>query len=203
MSDTDLLYRRARLLAWFTVIYNIIEGAVSIGFGYAAGSIALTGFGFDSLVESFSGGIMIWRLSPRNRGSEEAESRAETLAIRLIGWSFILFAVYVLYESAAKLITADAPEVTRAGLAVALASLIVMPILYQRKMIIGRKLGSRSIIADATETLACIYLSLALLAGLGLNALFGLWWADPVAGLAIAVFLFKEGRELLEDAGRA
>ena len=197
MTGTDLLYHRASRLAWFTVGYNIVEGLVSIGAGYIAGSIALTGFGFDSFVESFSGGIMIWRLSPRNRGSENDDRRAEELAIRLIGWSFILFAAYVLYESAEKLITADRPDTTFVGIAVALASIIVMPILYKRKMAVGIQLDSRSIIADATETLACMYLSLALLAGLGLNALFGFWWADPAAGLVIAVFLFREGREII------
>mgnify|MGYP001260968887 CR=1 FL=1 len=196
---SEHLRRTALGLAYFTVGYNILEGIASLAAGYLAGSIALTGFGLDSFVESLSGGIMIWRLGSRPHIGDDAEEHRERRAVRLIGISFFVFAAYVLFESARKLYLHDAPDPSLFGIVIAVASLIVMPILYVKKKRVGTALGMRSIIADSKETLACVYLSVSLLAGLVLNAVFGLWWADPAVGLLVAVFLFREGREAFED----
>ncbi len=179
--------------------YNILEGVASLISGALASSIALTGFGLDSFVESLSGGIMIWRLRDRKVTDDEADEIRERRAIRLICLSFFIFGAYVLFESARKLYLHDAPESSILGIVIALASLVIMPILYVKKKHIGTALGMRSLIADSKETLACVYLSASLLIGLSLNAALGLWWADPAVGLLVSVFLFREGREAFED----
>ncbi|MEN6643218.1 MAG: cation transporter [Armatimonadia bacterium] len=190
------LQRRARNLSIFTVAYNIAEGAVSMLLGTLAGSAALIGFGLDSFVESLSGSIMIWRFT-RHDLTEEQEERIEDRAVRLVGWTFLALGAYVLYESGEKLIRHEAPEASIPGLALALLSLIAMPWLARAKRRTGEALGSPSLVGDSKETLACAWLSVALLFGLGLNAAFGLWWADPVAGLIIVVFLVREGLEMV------
>ncbi len=193
----ERLRKKARGLAIFTVAYNIVEGVLSIIAGAAAGSAALIGFGLDSFVESLSGGIMVWRFSERKAMTQEQEHKIEERAEKLVGWTFIILAAYVAFESAEKLLTRDMPGASVFGIVIALLSLIIMPILYYHKVKTGKALESRSLIADAKETLACMMLSAALLAGLLLNLLFGLWWADPAAGLVIAFYLVKEGREIL------
>lgn len=190
------LQRRARNLSIFTVAYNIAEGVVSIALGMAAGSAALIGFGLDSFVESLSGSIMIWRFT-RHDLTEEQEELIESRAVRLVGWTFLVLGAYVLYESGEKLIRHEAPEASIPGLVLAVLSLIVMPWLAAAKRRTGEALGSPSLIGDSKETLACAWLSVALLLGLGLNAAFRMWWADPVAGLVIVVFLVREGLELV------
>ena len=195
----DILIRKARALSWFTVLYNIAEGVVSITAGVMAGSIALTGFGLDSFVESLSAMVMIWRLKHDDTRSEAEELEREERAVRLIGWTFFIFAAYVAIASTGKLWFREKPDPSLFGIIIAVVSLIVMPILYQRKMKVARALDSRSLAADAKETLACTMLSVSLLAGLGLNYLFGLWWADPVTGFVIVYFLVREGLEAFED----
>ncbi len=190
------LRKRARALAWFTIGYNLLEGVLSIAAGVAAGSVALIGFGLDSFVETLSAGIMVWRL--RRTEESEEENRRERRALRLIGWTFYLFAAYVLFESGEKLYFREAPEPSIFGMIIAAVSTVVMPALYLRKLRIGQALGMRSLIADSKETLACAYLSVSLLAGLGLNALFGWWWADPLTGILVAYFLVREGMEAFE-----
>jgi len=185
--------KKARLLSWITVVYNILEGVVSIFAGIIAGSIALWGFGLDSFVESLSGFIMVWRFSGKNSSlTEEIEGKAE----KMIGVTFFILGFYILYESVSKLVRFEKPEPTLFGIAIAVISIITMPVLYYFKMNTGKALGSKSLIADAKETLACIMLSVSLLTGLGLNWLWGLWWADPAAGIVIVIFLLKEGREI-------
>ena len=191
------LSRKALLLSCFTVGYNVLEGVVSIIVGELAGSIALVGFGLDSFVESLSGGVMIWRFRKHGKLSEEEEENIERKAEKFVGYSFFVLAIYVLYESINKLVSQETADPSLFGIVIAIVSLIVMPILFYQKYKIGKALGSRSLIADSKETLACMFLSFALLVGLGANYLFNLWQADPIVGLIIVIFLVKEGIETL------
>ena len=194
----DRLGRRALLLSYFTVGYNVLEGVLSILAGGLAASIALIGFGMDSFIESISGGIMIWRFS-QTRLSESEEKRVEARAVKLVGWSFFVLAAYVLFEAVRKLISREVPEPSLFGIIIAATSLIVMPVLFIAKQRTGRKLGSRSLLADSKQTLACTFMSFALLLGLLANRLFGFWQADPVVGLFIGAWLVREGVETLRE----
>ncbi len=191
---------RKQALAWsyVTVGYNLLEGAVSLAAGALAGSIALVGFGLDSLVESLSGGIMVWRFTRGQDLSPAAEARRERRAAYLVGSTFFVLGAYVLYESVKKLLFHDIPQPSLLGIIVACVSLLVMPALFYRKYRLGRSLGSRSLMADSKQTLACAWLSLALLVGLVLNYRYAVWQADPVIGLVIVVFLAREGYETLK-----
>ena len=189
------LHKKALYLSIFTVAYNFLEGIVSIAAGAAAGSIALIGFGLDSFVESLSGGIMIWRFGGRGELSKEEEERREARALKLVGYTFFVLGAYVAYECLKKLILREPSEPSIIGIIIAVVSLIVMPVVFYMKYKLGKSVGSRGLVADSKQTLACCYLSLSLLAGLGLNYLYGIWWADPAAGLVIVAFLFKEGLE--------
>lgn len=193
------LQRRALWLSYLTVGYNLLEGVVSLLAGYLAGSIALVGFGLDSFVESLSGVVMIWRFRPRVTVAPEEEERREKRAIRLVGWTFFLLAAYVLVESLKKLLYQEAPSPTLLGIVIALISLVLMPLLFFLKYRTAAALGSISLRADAKQTLACACLSLALLVGLGLNYLYGVWQADPIIGLVIAGALVREGYETLKE----
>ncbi len=198
ISNRPRLERRARGLSYFTVGYNLAEGAVSVVTGMLAGSIALIGFGLDSGVESLSGAVMIWRFRRPDLSAEE-EERTEARAARLVGYTFFLLAAYVLYESLEKLIAREPPHPTLMGIAIAAVSLVIMPALAYLKRRTGQALGSRALVADSQETVACAYLSAALLAGLGLNYWAGLWWADPVAGIVVVGFLCMEGYKTLRE----
>jgi len=191
------LNRKALLLSYITVGYNILEGVVSIIAGVLAGSVALIGFGLDSFVESLSGGVMIWRFRKHSKLSEEEEENIERKATKLVGYTFFVLAIYVLYESTSKLLFQETPDPSLFGIIIAIVSLIVMPILFHQKYKTGKALDSKSLVADSKETLACMFLSFALLVGLGANYLFGLWQADPIVGLVIVVFLVREGYETL------
>ena len=193
------LQKRALLLSYLTVGYNLLEGAVSIFAGYLAGSIALVGFGLDSFVESLSGAVMIWRFRPHPGRTPEEEERLEKKAVKLVGYTFFILAAYVLYESVEKLWLQEAPDPSLLGIIIALISLILMPALFVYKYSLGRSLGSLSLMADSKQTLACALLSLALLIGLGLNYLYGIWQADPVIGLLIVGVLVREGYEALKE----
>jgi divalent metal cation (Fe/Co/Zn/Cd) transporter len=195
------LYTKALYLEYFTVGYNVIEAVLSIVFGAAAGSIALVGFGLDSIVESLSGCVLIWRLRKHEQVSEEEEERIERKATRFVAVSFFILALYVLIESAKKLLRREIPQPSLPGILIASASMIVMPILMVRKYKVGKQIGSRALVADSKETLACAFLSVALLLGLGLNYLYGFWQADPIVGVIIVVFLVREGIEGWEEAG--
>ena len=177
--------------------YNIIEFALSIIAGILSGSIALIGFGLDSFVESLSAGIMIWRFRKHGKIPAQEEERIEKRAERFVGFTFLVLAAYILYESIDKLINSDIPDPSLFGIIIALMSLIVMPFLFYKKYQTGKAINSRSLIADSKETLACSFLSLTLLIGLGANYLFGLWQADPIAGLVIVIFLGREGFKTL------
>jgi divalent metal cation (Fe/Co/Zn/Cd) transporter len=199
MMAAGTLQRRALSLSYFTVGYNLVECLVSLFAGYLAGSIALVGFGLDSLVESLSGGVMIWRFrhAPGLEAAEEA--RRERRAVRLVGWTFLALAAYVLYESVKKLYLQEPPAPSLLGIIIAAVSLLVMPALFSIKYRTGRALNSASLMADSKQTLACAFLSLALLIGLGLNYIWGVWQADPVIGLLIVSFLGREGYETLKE----
>jgi divalent metal cation (Fe/Co/Zn/Cd) transporter len=196
----DRLYKKALNLEYFTVAYNVLEAVAAIIFGGIAASIALVGFGLDSIVESLSGLVMVWRLRKHGEISEEEEERVEKRAMRFVAVTFFILGAYVLFESARKLIFRDMPDPSLPGIVIAILSLIIMPLLARAKIRVGGQIGSRALVADAKETLACAFLSVALLLGLGANYLFGFWQADPIAGLVIVAFLFREGREVWGEA---
>jgi len=182
--------RRGRRLEYFTLGWNILEAIVGIGAGWLAGSIALVGFGVDSLIECTSGAVLLWRLaSPAND-----ESR-ERLARKLVGVSFFLLAAYVCFEAVKALVAGESPESSVTGIVLAILSLIVMPLLARAKRRVAADLGSHALVADSRQTDLCAYLSAVLLGGLALNALFGWWWSDPVAALIMVPIIAREGFE--------
>ncbi len=183
------LGRRAQLLAAASVTYNVIEAVVAVSAGVVAGSVALVGFGLDSMVEVSSGLIILWQFR-----HAMPESRERT-ALRLMACSFYALAGYVGFESARALVTGERPDVSTVGIALAALSLLIMPFLSWAQRRTGRALGSGAVVADSTQTLLCTYLSAVLLAGLLLNATIGWWWADPLAGLVIAAVAAREGRQ--------
>jgi divalent metal cation (Fe/Co/Zn/Cd) transporter len=193
------LHKRALHLSYFTVGYNILEGIVSLMAGFWAGSIALVGFGLDSFVESLSGGVMIWRFRQHPGLTPEAEEEIERKAIKIVGYTFLVLGAYVLYESLKKLYFQEIPAPSLLGIIIAIVSLIVMPGLFIIKYRTGQSLNSPSLMADSKQTLACAFLSVALLIGLGLNFWYGLWQADPVIGLVVVGFLVKEGWGTLKE----
>jgi divalent metal cation (Fe/Co/Zn/Cd) transporter len=194
-QDRDASLRRGLRLEYFTITWNLLEAVVGLAAGMVAGSVALVGFALDSIVEASSGGILLWRLRAEAHGARPAEE-VERRAIRLVAVAFLALAAYVGGRAAYDLFYGSRPDESIVGIALALVSLIVMPILAHRKNIVARELDSRALQADSTQTTLCTYLSAILLVGLVTNALFGWWWADSIAGLGIAVFAAKEGREL-------
>jgi divalent metal cation (Fe/Co/Zn/Cd) transporter len=182
--------RAGRRLEYFTLGWNITEAFVAVGAGLVAGSIALVGFGIDSLIESVSGGILLWRLQ-----AHHADERREQLALRLVGGSFFLLAAYVAFEAAKSLLQHEPPHVSVVGIVLSVVSLIVMPLLARAKRRVATRLKSRALEADSRQTSLCAYLSAILLGGLVLNALFDWWWADPVAALIMVPIIAREGVE--------
>jgi len=191
------LYKRALNLSYFTIIYNVIEGILSIFAGIIAGSTSLVGFGLDSVVESLSATVMVWRFRKAGIITDVEEERIEKIALKYVGYTFLILGVYILYESVNKLYTGEIPNPSLLGIILAIASILVMPFLFYLKYKTGKSLNSNSLIADSKQTLACLYLSIALLFGLLLNYLYGIWQADPVVGIVIAIYLLKEGYEIL------
>lgn len=182
--------KRGRLLEYFTIVWNLIEGLVSVTAGLLAGSVALVGFGFDSFIESASGGALLWRL---HLDHPERREQAEKFALKLVGISFLLLAAYVTSDAIKSLIRREPPEATYLGIAIAALSLIVMPVLARAKRGIAKEIHSHALEADARQTDICTYLSAILLGGLLLNAVFGWWWADPIAALIMIPIVVKEG----------
>lgn len=193
----DHLYKKALRLEYFTIGYNIFEAIISIIVGKIANSISLVGFGLDSIVESLSGIVLIWRLKKHDQVSEEVEERIERMASMFVGITFFILGFFILFESIKKIILKEIPEISIIGIVIAVFSLIVMPILGSLKYRIGKTLNLPSLIADSKETFICSVLSATLLIGLVSMALFNFWLADPIVGLVIVVFLFKEGWELV------
>lgn len=182
--------RRGLRLEYLNVAYNAAEAVIALAAGGAASSIALIGFGVDSVIETLSSLVMLWRLRHDHHPSREAIERR---AHRLIGVSFLLLAAYIAYESIETLLDRHAPHHSPVGIALAIASVILMPILARWKAAVGRELGSAAMVADSRQTHLCSYLSAILLLGLVLNATVGWWWADPVAGLIMVPIILKEG----------
>jgi divalent metal cation (Fe/Co/Zn/Cd) transporter len=190
-SERESLVRRAKFLAWLGLAWHGVEATVAIIAGIAAGSIALIGFGGDSLVESFAGFILLWRFAGSRSASHEAEERAQ----KLIGATFWLLAAYIGLEAIRSLVGGNHPEVSYVGIGLAAVTLATMPPLAAAKARVGERLGSSATKSEGRQNLLCAYLSAALLVGLGGNALFGWWWADPVTALVIAGVALREGRE--------
>jgi divalent metal cation (Fe/Co/Zn/Cd) transporter len=182
--------RRARVLAWIGVGWHVVEAGVALGAGVAAGSIALVGFGADSLIESAAGLVVLWRFAAARAHSTGAERRAQ----QAIAVSFYVLAVYVAVEALRSLIGTDEPAASWVGIGLAAVTLATMPPLARAKARVGAQLGSAATTAEGRQNMLCAYLSVALLVGLGANALLGWWWADPVTALAVAAVAVREGR---------
>lgn len=189
------LGRRAQLLAGASVTYNVVEAVVAVSAGVVAGSVALVGFGLDSVVEVSSGLIILWQF---RHGMPQSRERR---ALRLIALSFFALAAYVSVESVRALLGGAEPDASTVGIGLALASLAVMPVLSWAQRRTGRQLGSNAVVADGTQTLLCTYLSAVLLLGLVLNATLGWSWADPIAGLVIAAVASREGIQAWRGEG--
>jgi divalent metal cation (Fe/Co/Zn/Cd) transporter len=184
--------RVGRRLEYLTLAWNVAEAAIAIGAGLFAGSVALIGFGVDSVIECLSGAVLLWRLQ-----SHDADEARERLARRLVGVSFLVLAAYVAFDAIKSLVTAESPDESIVGILLAAASLVVMPLLARAKRRVAARLESRSLAADSRQTDICAYLSAILLGGLGLNAVCGWWWADPVAALVMVPIILREGYEAL------
>jgi divalent metal cation (Fe/Co/Zn/Cd) transporter len=198
-TDSSALIRRARLLARLGLAWHAIEATVAIGAGIVASSIALIGFGADSLVESLAGVVLLWRFAEQRAHSEQAERHAQ----RLIGVSFWLIAAYVGVEAIRSLIGGEHPSVSYVGIGLAAVTLATMPPLAAAKARVAQQLGSAATRSEGRQNLLCAYLSAALLVGLGANAAFGWWWADPATALLIAGIAVNEGREAWRGEGCA
>jgi divalent metal cation (Fe/Co/Zn/Cd) transporter len=196
-NDRARLERRARLLAWGGIGWHFIEFGIALIAGIAAGSIALVGFGADSLIEALAGFVVLWLFTGTRRGSHHAERRAQ----EMISISFYVLAAYVTVEAIRTLLSGDHPKTSWVGVALAAFTAVTMPLLAVAKRRVGNKLHSAAAVKEASQTTLCAYLSIALLVGLLANALAGWWWADPTAALLIAAIAAKEGRESWRGEG--
>lgn len=189
-AERARLERRARLLAWIGIAWHIVEFAIAIAAGAAAGSIALIGFGADSLIEALAGVVVVWLFTGSRLGSHTAERRAQ----QLIAGSFFVLAGYVGIEAVRTLVGGDHPQRSWVGIVLAAFTALTMPLLARAKRQTGTRLSSSAAVKESSQTQLCAYLSIALLVGLSANGLLGWWWADPLAALAIAGVALKEGR---------
>jgi divalent metal cation (Fe/Co/Zn/Cd) transporter len=191
--DRQAVVRRGRRLTWATIAYNSLEAILAIAAGLVAGSVALVGFGFDSVIELGSSMAGLWRL--HSDDSVARRERSERAALLIIGSCFLLLAVYVLVDAVGTLVARERPRESVIGILIAGGSLVVMPVLARAKRRVAAQLTSRALTAEARQTEICWYLSLILLIGLVLNAMLGWWWADPVAALAMVPLMAYEGIE--------
>lgn len=190
------LVLRGKRLEYFTIAWNSLEGLVAVVAGALAGSISLVGFGIDSFIEVTSGAVLLWRMSVD--ADVPRRERNEQLSLRIVGVCFLALATYVGYESISDLVSGMAPEHSIPGIILACVSLVVMPFLSRAKKKVGNELGSAAMRADAKQTDFCVYLSVILLLGLGLNATLGWWWADPTAAVLMVPLIAKEGVEAMK-----
>lgn len=197
LSEADPRWLRIALtLVGLTALYNVIEAGIAIASGVAAGSIALVGFGLDSVIECAAAAVVLWRLSVEARGADpERVEESEQRVMRFVGVTFILLALYVVGEAGWTLWSAEAPSESVVGIVLAAASLVIMPLIAWGKLRAAAAVQSGALRAEAKETLACAWLSAALLVGLVANAAAGWWWADPVAALVMVPWLVREGLE--------
>lgn len=200
MLGNEKWTRIALWLVWTTLAYNVLEAVIALWAGAEADSIALLGFGFDSVIESAAAVLLLWRLRVEVQGASlEVVREAEHRVHRFVGFTFLLLAAYVTGQSGWNLVKAQTPDESMIGIVLAAMSLVLMPLVSWGKLRAAREIGSAALRAEAKETLACSYLSFALLLGLGANATLGWWWADPVAALLMVPWLVKEGREGLSN----
>ena len=193
------LLAHALRLEYLTVGWNVVEGVVAVAAALASGSVALLGFGIDSFVESASGLVLVWRLRAEGSGSDHERIEAlERRALKLVALSLFLLAAFVIVKAALSLWQQDRPEVSAIGMGVTSLSIAVMWWLARAKRTAARALGSRALEVDSFQTTACWWLSIIVLVGIGLNAIFGWWWADPLAAIAMTYFIVREGREAWE-----
>src|SRR4051794_27667218 len=190
-AERAKLQRQARWLAWGGIAWHFIEFGIAVGAGIAASSIALLGFGIDSLIESLAGFVVLWLFTGRRLNSPTAERRAQ----QMIAISFYILAAYIGVEAIRSFVGGHEPDASWVGIGLAAFTAATMPLLAIAKRRIGHKLGSSAAVQEASQTQLCAYLSVALLIGLGANALLGWWWADPLTALAIAAVALREGRE--------
>jgi len=204
VAETGQRAEQVRLGVWIELTalsWMVIEAAIAISAGFAAHSISLEGFGIDSIIELIAGGILLWRLRVEQRGDTvEAIEQAERRASWITAISLFALAAYIVVGSALAFFTQSRPEASWWGVGVAIAAAVIMPLLWQGKLRVARRIGSAALKADAACSVTCAYMSFTLLAGLLLNRFFGLWWADPLAALALVYFIVREGREALHEA---
>ena len=196
-EEREQIVRRVKLLSWASLAWMTVEGAVAIVAGVLAGSVALIGFGLDSVVEGFASVVIIWRFTGARAMSEVAEGRAQ----KLVAIQFFVLAPYVGFESVRALVGGEHPETSWVGIALAAGSVVVMPYLGIAKQRLAHALGSAATKGEGRQNMLCAYLAGALLAGLLGNAVLGAWWLDPVVGLLIAGLAVKEGREAWRGEG--
>ena len=192
-ASRSALVQRGLALNYLTIGYNVLEAIVALGAGIVSGSVALVGFGLDSVIEVTASGAAQWRL--RADLDPVRRAHAERTTLRIIGWSFLALAAYVVFDSANALLRREPPERSIVGLVLLALSAIVMPVLARAKRRVARAMTSRALEADAMQTSLCAYLSVIALAGVALNTALGWWWADPVAALAMVPIIAKEGVE--------
>jgi divalent metal cation (Fe/Co/Zn/Cd) transporter len=183
------LARRARWLSWASLAYMGVEGGVALAAGLVAGSIALVGFGIDSAIEGFASLVIVWRFTGNRLHSQHAERRAQ----RLVAIQFFILAPYIAFQAIRNLAGGWHPDASSVGIALAISSIVLMPVLGIAKQRIGGRMGSVATQGEGAQNLLCAYMAVALLIGLVGNALFGLWWLDPAAALAIAALAVREG----------
>ena len=198
-DDRERWLERGRLITWGAIAWHLVEFGIAIVAGIAAGSIALVAFGADSLIEASAGLVLAWLFTGQRALSEVSERRSE----QLIAISFFVLAAYVIIEAGRSFITTAEPSASWPGIALAACTAATMPLLARAKTRVARELGSRAAERESKQTTLCAYLSIALLAGLGANAFLGWWWADPIAGLAVAVVALREGRAGLRGEAAA
>jgi len=196
-AERDRLIRRAKALSWLSLAYMSAEGAIAITAAILAGSVALLGFGLDSVIEGLASIIVIWRFTGTRRHSEHAEQRAQ----RLVAITFFLLAPYITQDAIRTLINGEHPRTSWLGIGLSISSIIVMPLLGKTKQAIGQRLGSGATAGEGTQNMLCAYLAAGVLTGLALNAAFGLWWADPAVALGIGALALNEGRQTWRGKG--
>lgn len=183
----------ARILAWITIAWNVTEAVVALVAAHLANSPVLLGFGLDSVVESLSSMVMVWRFHHLERGRHREER-----ALRMVGISLLLLATFIAFDATHSLLSYEIPEVSKLGIALALVSIALMPLLARLKRRIAHEIESGALHADATQTDICWYLAVILLIGVSLNAVFGWWWADPLAALIMVPLIAKEGIDAVQ-----
>ena len=190
---------QARLAQAITVGWMVIEGVIAVGAGVVAHSVALTAFGFDSFIEVFSAAVVLRRVLERSESEERGSRTAgERTASRLVGWALYVLIAYIVVSATAGILLRLRPAASPVGLGLTVASIAIMTILWRWRLSLADRLGSPALRGDAACSVVCLYLGLATLAGLALNALFGWWWADPLAGLALIWWIRGEAKEALE-----